>query len=219
MRTRPIQICLSNQLDTGPIQGYDSRLCMFSHYQIHSTSIDKTAGGASSEDGVSAKVSESTNHQSIQHGSCFSFGAKLLGKSRPKTSRCGLIPLFLVLLSTLGIFGILSIMACHQLCVHNQPSKGGISNASIQGNPAASKGDTSIFSALEGDVSLGIKTDSSGVSDGVNLHGFAVSFADVDSEQLNMQVHFDTDSIFFVYDDSTTGHICNDIWKFIPETM
>jgi hypothetical protein len=34
-----------------------------------------------------------------------------------------------------------------------------------------------------------------------------------------MQVHFDTDSIFFVCDNSTTGHICNDIQKFIPDTM
>jgi hypothetical protein len=192
---------------------------MFSHYQIHSTSIDKTAGGALSEEGVSAKVSESTNHQSIQQGSCLFFGTKLLGKSHPKTPRCGLISLFLVLLSTLGIFGILSIMAYHQLCVHNQSSKGGISNAPIQGNPAASKGDTSIFSTSEGDNSLGIKTDSSGVSNGANLHGFAVSFADVDSEQLNMQVHFDTHSIFFVCNNSTTGHICNDIWKFIPDIM
>ncbi len=34
-----------------------------------------------------------------------------------------------------------------------------------------------------------------------------------------MQVHFNTDSIFFVCNNSTTGHICNDIWKFIPDTM
>jgi hypothetical protein len=87
-------------------------------------------------------------------------------------------------------------MACHWFCVHNQSYKGGTSNASIQGNPAAYKGDTSIFSASEGDVSLGIKTDSSGISDRANLHEFAVSFVDVNSEQLNMQVHFDTDSIF-----------------------
>ncbi len=108
--------------------------------------------------------------------------------------------MFLVLLSMLGILGILSIMAYHQLCVHNRSSKGGISDASIQVNPTASKGDTRIFSASEGDVSLGFKTDSSGVSDGGNLylHEFAVSFADVNSEQLNTQVHFDSDSIFFV---------------------
>ncbi len=52
-RIRCIWICLSNQSDTGPIWGYDSRLCMFSHYQIHLASINKTAGGALSEDGVS----------------------------------------------------------------------------------------------------------------------------------------------------------------------
>jgi hypothetical protein len=110
-------------------------------------------------------------------------------------------------------------MRCHQLCVHNRSSKGGISNALIQGNPAASEGDISIFSASEGDDSLGIKIESSGVSNGANLHGFTVSFADVNSEQLNTQVHIDTDSIFFVCNISTTGHICNDIQKFIPDNM
>jgi hypothetical protein len=39
------------------------------------------------------------------------------------------------------------------------------------------------------------------------------------SEELNMQVHFNADSIFFVCNNSTTGHICNDIWKFTPDTM
>jgi hypothetical protein len=86
---------------------------MFTHYQNNLTSINKTVGGASSEDGVSAKVSESTSHQSIQHGSCLSFGAKLLCKARPKTPHRGLISSFVVLLSTLCILGILSIMACH----------------------------------------------------------------------------------------------------------
>ncbi len=52
--------------------------------------------------------------------------------------------------------------------------KEGIFNASIQGNQAASEGDTSIVCASEGDVSLGFKTDSSGVSNGANLHGFAL---------------------------------------------
>ena len=53
-----IQECL-------PIIGYDSRLCIFSCYQIHPTSINKTAGGPSSEDGVTATVSETTSYQSI----------------------------------------------------------------------------------------------------------------------------------------------------------
>ncbi len=36
---------------------------------------------------------------------------------------------------------------------------------------------------------------------------------------MNLQVHFDTDSVFFVCDNSTTGHICNDIWKFVQGSI
>jgi hypothetical protein len=34
-----------------------------------------------------------------------------------------------------------------------------------------------------------------------------------------MQVHIDTDSVFFVCDNSTTGHICNDSRKFVQGTI
>ena len=36
---------------------------------------------------------------------------------------------------------------------------------------------------------------------------------------MNTQIHFDTDSVFFVCDNSTTGHICNDIRKFVPGSL
>ena len=36
---------------------------------------------------------------------------------------------------------------------------------------------------------------------------------------MNTQVPFNTDSMFFVCDNSPTGHICNDISKFVPGTM
>jgi hypothetical protein len=48
------------------------------------------------------------------------------------------------------------------------------------------------------------------------LSGYTTSFADTDSEKINTQIHFDTDSIFLIYNNSTTGHICNDMRKFIP---
>jgi hypothetical protein len=51
------------------------------------------------------------------------------------------------------------------------------------------------------------------------LQGFTTSFADGDSEKLNMQIHFDTDSDFVVCNNLTTGHICNDICKFIPGSL
>jgi hypothetical protein len=49
------------------------------------------------------------------------------------------------------------------------------------------------------------------VSKGACAFGFTTSFADVNTEQLNTQVHFDTNSTFFVCDNSTTDYICNDI--------
>ncbi len=52
-----------------------------------------------------------------------------------------------------------------------------------------------------------------------SLYGFESSFANGDSEKLNTQIHFNTDSIFFVCDNSTTGHIRNDIQKFVPGTL
>ena len=51
------------------------------------------------------------------------------------------------------------------------------------------------------------------------LQGFTTSFADADVEKLNTQVPFDTDSIFFVCDNSTTGHICNDLLRFVPGSL
>ncbi len=46
--------------DKNPMRGYDSRLCMFSYYQIHPSSINKNNRGSSSEDGVTANVKSNT---------------------------------------------------------------------------------------------------------------------------------------------------------------
>ncbi len=53
----------------------------------------------------------------------------------------------------------------------------------------------------------------------LSLCRFTTLFADVDTEQLNTQIHSDTDSVFFACDNSTTGHICNDIQRFVPESL
>ncbi len=178
---------------------------MFSYYQIHPTSINKTAGGPSSEDGVTAQVSETTCYQSIRTGFYLSLGAKLLRKARPKTPHRGFISSALVLLSTLGILGILSIMACHRIYLHRGSSEGGGKSASLlQGIPGISEVNASILS--EGGTL--------GVSEGANAFGLTTSFADVDTEKLNTQI-----SSFFVCDNSTTGHICNDIRKFVPGSI
>ncbi len=60
-RQRHIYIWWSNTpLNVVPIQGYDLRLCLSSFYQIHPTSINKTDGRPSSEEGDTNKVSETT---------------------------------------------------------------------------------------------------------------------------------------------------------------
>jgi hypothetical protein len=196
---------------------------MFSFYQIHPTSINKTNGGPSSKDRVTNKVSETTRSLSVYHRSHLSLGAKILCKLPPKVPPQGIISSFLVLLSTLGILTVLSAIACHQLClVRNQlimqASKGAIFGASKRAmlgtsegaNNAINKGDTTaIFGVSEG------ASDPSPCS----LHSFTTSFVDAESDQLNTQAHFDADSIFFVCDNSTTGHICNDIQKFIPGAL
>jgi hypothetical protein len=177
---------------------------MFSYYQIYPTSINKTAGGPSSEDGVTANVSEMTSHQSIRSGYFLSIGIKLLCKTRPKHPQHGFISLLLVFIATIGIFGILFIITCHQIYAHSGSSEGGQPVSLIR----PSKGGT-----------IGISEGAVGISEGANTLGFTTSLADVDTEQLNTQVHFDTDSLFFVCDNSTTGHICNDIWKFVPGSI
>jgi len=183
-RLRQIRMHMPNEKETLPIKGYDSRLCMFSYYQIHPTSIDKTAGGPLSEDGVTAKVSETMCYHSIRAGSCLSFGAKLLRKAHPKTPHRGFISSALVLISTLGILGILSIMACHRIYLYSSSSVGGgKSESSLQGIPGISEGNASIIGTSEGGTL--------GVSEGANAFGFTTSFADVDTEKLNTQIYFD----------------------------
>jgi hypothetical protein len=90
----------NTSLDALPIQGYNSRLCMFLFYQIHPTSINKTDGGPSSEDEVTNKVSVTTRSTSVHHISHLSLGVKPLCKLHPKIPPQGIISSFLVFFST-----------------------------------------------------------------------------------------------------------------------
>jgi hypothetical protein len=196
---------------------------MFSFYQIHPKSTNKTDGGPSSKDGITNKVSVTTRSISIHHRSHLSLGVKLLRKLRPKVPPQGIISSFLVFLSTLGILAILSAIACHRLyLVRHQPtmqaSEGEIPNASNQNIFGASEGANNAI--YEGDLTsiFGISKEANDLSS-CSSHVFTTSFVDVDSEQVNTQTHFDTDLVFFVCDNSTTGHICNYIQKFVPGTL
>jgi hypothetical protein len=61
--------------------GYDSRLCLFSHYQIHPTSINKTNGAPSAKDGVTADVKSSTNSWNPQIASIFFSKSRFFGRN------------------------------------------------------------------------------------------------------------------------------------------
>ena len=64
-----------------------------------------------------------------------------------------------------------------------------------------------------------LKSQDSSNFEGDTFKVFTTSLADTDLETLNTQVPLDTDSVFFVCENSTTGHICNDIRKFVPGTI
>ena len=213
--------------DKIPLQGYDSRLCMYSYYQIHPSSINKTNGGPSSEDGVTADVKSNAMTWYPQLASRLFSGIKIFQKARPKAPPNGWISSFLVMLTTIGIIGILVGIKCSCILESKTPTL-----------TLASKGDTTFISSSKGVadcISLSPKGDSSYFSDVSSftsevferdikytlgsLHGCTSSFMDGDLEKLNTQIHFDTDLVFFVCDNSTTGHICNDIQKFIPGTL
>ena len=130
------------------------------------------------------------------------------------------------MLTTIGIIGILVGTKCSHIMESETPTL-----------TLASEGDTTFMSSSKGVadcISLSSKGDSN-YSNAASytlekieqdikyplgsLHGFASSFVDGNLEKLNTQIHFNTDSIFFVCDNSTTGHICNDIQKLIPGTL
>ncbi len=124
----------------------------------------------------------------------------------------GFISSFLVLLTTIGILTILTVAKCHHIFSSNQralslPVSEGVAESIFTPSEGVSN---SISLPSEGDLEQDIQHPIS------SFQGFTTSFADGNSEKLNTQVHFDTDSIFFVCDNSRTGHICNYVQVFIP---
>ncbi len=206
-----------NPKDKTVIQGYDSRLCMFSFYQIHPTSMNKTNGASLSEDRVTADVKTTTNSWK-QRGISRSLPTlKIIGKAQPRTPPNGCLLSFLVLLATIKIIAILTSMKCHHI-LNSEPSAAYNGVADCISLPSEGddnfnwqsmhyKGDYSFHSKGEYDHNL---------QHSLNLlSGYTPSFADADSEKIITHIHLDTNSIFFVCYNSMTGHICNDIRNFI----
>ena len=191
------------------MRGYDSRLGILSSYQIHPSSINKTAGGSSLEDGVASDVKSTTMLCHTRLTTIQLSGAKVFQRMQPKIPPNGIISSFLVLLSTIGIVAILLTVKFNYILTSRD------SKLSL---PSEGVGDASFIPASKG-VEPFVCSSKGDNKFAKSLHGFTSSFADGDSEKLNAQVHFNPDSIFFVCDNSTTGHICNNIQKFLPGSL
>jgi hypothetical protein len=198
---------------------------MFSYYRIHPSSINKTNGNSSSEDGVTADIRSNILTWHPRPASKLLSGVKIFRKARPKGPPNRLISSFLVMLATIGIFGILVGIKCSHIL-----------NSKTSNLTLASKGNMIFISPskeVANCISLFSKRDRN--SDGASytledseqdikyplssLHGVTSSFMDGALEKLNTQINFDTDLVFFVCDNLTTGHICNDIQKIVPGTL
>ena len=112
---------------------------MYSYYQIHSLNINKTNGGSSLEDGVTADVKSNIMTWHPRHASKRLSGIEIFLKARPKASPNGLISSFLVMLTTIGIIGILVGIKCSHIMKLKTPTL-----------TLASKGDTTLMSSSEG---------------------------------------------------------------------
>jgi hypothetical protein len=201
-RRKPCQLkfCWSTIVSNdNPIRGYDSRLCMFSYYQIHPTSINRTDGSSSSKDGVTADVRSKINSWQPQFASSLLSGIKIIQKAQPKQPPCELISSFIVLLTTIGIIMTLTGMKCLEIKALSTASEGATSNTPCSEGDNTDSESASYFSD---DYHKDIKYPLG------FLNGFMSSFADGNSEQLNAQVYFDTNSVFFVCNNSTM------LWPF-----
>jgi hypothetical protein len=199
---------------------------MFSFYQIHPTSINKTNGRSSSEDGVTADTSSSTSSSGSYWTSSFLSGTRLLRRGHPKRPTNGIMSAFLIFMTVIGIFSIMTGMTCRNILATNQrpislPSEGDIPSYHEKNiGSGVSEGDATLRSSFssEGDFtqtchpcSSKPKSKEEISTQSHSLYGFTALFEDIDMEQLNTQIYFDTDSVFFVCNNSTTGHICNNI--------
>jgi hypothetical protein len=180
---------------------------LFSYYQIHPKSINKTNRASSSKDGVTADIKNHSNSWKSQIASSFLFKIKILQKKQSWITPNRFTSSFLVLLTMIGILTILTGTKCHHILSSNQRAL----------SLLASKGVAESIITFSKGVSDSISLPSEGHLEGdiqhplSSLQGFTTSLADGNSEKFHTQVHFDTDSIFFVCDNSTTGHICNDV--------
>ena len=222
-------------LDRGPpgkIVGYDSSLCMFSYYQMDRENINRCQTGSPRCDNDATKdATESASAFTEYYASTYFSATKIFCLKRPKEPPDGYIASLMVLIATIAIFSSFTIIASIRLSLMPRKKKRRRRRKRSSEAAARIRLKKGIRKEAYHDAENGrdqfhdsseYQSDTAAVSsksEGVSHKVFTTSLADVDLETLNTQVPFDTDSIFFVCDNSTTGHICNDIRKFVPGTI
>ena len=234
-------------LEQGPdrIIGYDSRLYLHSYYQMDRQNINRCEHGGprqNSEDS-SAEAYEQTMAFTHYYASTFFASVKIIHKTLPKKPPDGHISKLMVLLVMLGIFSMLTFSTAIRIALlpkkrrrrhkrspeallRRKIKRAAMRSAKMEKRKDKWKllpGDESTMPASEGVKHTHSPSEGDSSPPPNQAHklpnAFTTSLADTDLETLNMQVPFDTDSIFFVCDKSTTGHICNDARIFVPGTL
>ena len=254
------------------IKGYDSRLCMFSFYQMDRANINKCSGNPSKENESSTESLEETMAWTYYFASTFESVIDIIFRERPRKppddrfiTATAMLLLPVACISTLVFMSGCRLarhkekktkrkrrkrstraidrrtsMKRHRKLVQLLDTKSGRrfaadfdSSLQLLVSEGVTDKDGDVFfpshsnlqSAIEDEFhecqgSLASEGDPyPGLEIGRFLNGFTTSLADVDLECMNTQISFDSDSTFFVCDNSTTGHICNDVKKFVPGTL
>ena len=108
--------------NTKPIIGYDSRLCMFSHYQMDRANINKCEhGGSTADENTSREAYKQTMAITHNYASTFFAAIKIIEIKRPKKPPDGYLAAALVLLMTMSIFSSLTAIAAIRLAFLPKP--------------------------------------------------------------------------------------------------
>ena len=228
----------SSVSDRPPVQikGYDKDLCMFSFYQMDRANINRCEhGGQTRDDNTVSDAADETMALTEYFASTFFCACKIILGKRPRKPPDGYLAALLVLILVISFYSFFTLIGTWHI-VSRLPSyltkkkkkKKKRRKRSLEAiqrrkdrhllkRSSLSDGDSEKAIDASESSSEGAVTDQACISP--NIGAFVTSLADVDTETLNTQVPFDTNSIFFVCDNSTTGHICNDIGKFVPGTL
>ena len=219
-----------HNMHSSRIVGYDSELCLFSFYQMNRENMNRCEHGSPQcDDSTVLEAARDTCILTEYCASTFFSACKIHFGTRPLKPPDGFFAALFVMglavcfYSIFTFFGVWNIISRKPSWLRTKKKRRKRSQEAIRRKKARRRLlRAKLASPSEGERVCPADTCipcSEGARDTSSILANVTSLADVDTETLNTQVPFDTASIFFVCDNSTTGHICNDISKFVPGTL